>query len=178
MTVRDALKTILIYGGACLLSLAPAAAQSGGAQSSQADGASNETRYGSWTFFARTDPQSKKTEYTIYNPAQKVENVALMFRCTPNGLWGFIFDGAQHKAGAPYKVSFKFDNKTTKAVEAAAGDGDPVILLRITDDLMGNLARARAFSITASGEGAAKTYAFDNAEAQSVFLLFAHNCQE
>ncbi|WP_127091858.1 hypothetical protein [Aquabacter cavernae] len=172
MTFPGTLKTILVYGCLSLASLTPAVAQSGGGS-----GGSNETRHGAWTFFTRPDPQSKKTEYTIYNPAQKVENVALMFRCTPNGLWGFLFDGTQHKAGAALKVSFKFDGKTTQAVEAAAGDGDPVIMLRVTDALISDLIKARTFSITASGEGPAKTYSFDNAEAQAVFLLFSQNCQ-
>ncbi|MEW6257240.1 MAG: hypothetical protein AB1592_14905 [Pseudomonadota bacterium] len=138
----------------------------------------NETQYGAWTFFARPAPQSKKTEYTIYNSAQKTESVALMFRCSPNGLWGFIFDGGDHKAGTSYKVNFRFDGKSIQSVEGGGGAPNPVIMLRVDDALMENLAKAQAFSISVTGHGPAKTYQFENAEAQSVFLLFAHNCQE
>lgn len=138
----------------------------------------NETQYGAWTFFARPDPQSKKTEYTIYNSALKTDTVALMFRCSPGGLWGFIFDGGEHKAGTAYKVNFRFDGKSIQSVEGGGGAPNPVIMLRVDDALMQNLAKAQAFSISISGHGTAKTYQFENAEAQAVFLLFAHNCQE
>lgn len=148
------------------------------AQAADDKGSMQETTYGAWTFFSRPDPRSKKTEYTIYNSALKTETVALMFRCTPEGLWGFIFDGVQRRTAVPYKVRITFDNKTSQVVEGSASASDPVIMLRVTDELLGNIAKAKTFSITASGQGPAQTYAFDNDKAQPVFLLFAHNCQE
>lgn len=173
MRFTGLLKTILLSAGIAFGLHHPAAAQAGAETV-----ALQETSYGSWTFFARPDPQSKKTEYTIYNSALKTENVALMLRCTPNGLWVFLFDGVERKTDEAFKVTFKYDGKTSVEVEGDAVPPDPIIMLRISDTLLENLTKAKTFTITAAGKGTAQTYAFKNAEAQAVFPLFALNCQE
>lgn len=135
--------------------------------------------FGSWTFFSRPDPQTKKTEYTVYNKAKGEENVGFMLTCSNKTLNVYLFDGVPHKPSEKYKLTFTFDGKTKKVLNGAGSNGDPIIFMMPEDDsILHAVATAKAFAIATSGAGTPKTYRFDNAKASDALLLFSANCQE
>lgn len=171
MRLRNVIKCTLIIAGTTI----------GIAAHDPAHAAGNDSTvpFGSWTFFSRPDPQTKKTEYTVYNKAKGEENVGFMLTCSDKTLNVYLFDGVPHKPSEKYKLTFTFDDKTKKVLSGAGSNGDPIIFMMPEDDtILHAIASAKAFAITTSGAGKPKTYRFDNAKASDALLLFSENCQE